>query len=140
MSLSTQAELMLNLINLHTRIQKRLLGPLSLHGISVTEFLVLRELALAPEKKLRRIDLANQVGLSASGVTRLLDPMQKIGLVNKEEAERDARVSLVTLTKTGERIFNDATVTFDQVATGLLGQLSQSDQEVLTRMIGVREE
>jgi hypothetical protein len=46
----------------------------------------------------------------------------------------------VTLTKTGERIFNDATVTFDQVATGLLGQLSQSDQEVLTRMIGVREE
>ncbi|HLT64546.1 MAG TPA: MarR family transcriptional regulator [Pseudohongiella sp.] len=140
MELSTQAELMLDLINLHTRIQKRLLGPLSLHGISLTEFLVLRQLALAPEKKMRRIDLAQQVGLSASGVTRLLDPMQKIGLVNKEETERDARVSLVTLTKTGERILNDACVTFDQVARGLLGQISPADQEVLARMVGVKEE
>lgn len=140
MNMSPQAELMLNLINLHTRIQKRLLGPLSLHGISVTEFLVLRQLANAPDKKLRRIDLAQQVGLSASGVTRLLDPMQKIGLVDKEETERDARVSLVTLTKTGERILNDAKVTFDQVAKGLLGQLSASDQAVLARMVGVDEE
>jgi len=140
MNMSPQAELMLNLINLHTRIQKRLLGPLSLHGISVTEFLVLRQLANAPDKKLRRIDLAQQVGLSASGVTRLLDPMQKIGLVDKEETERDARVSLVTLTKTGERILNDARVTFDQVAKGLLGQLSASDQAVLARMVGVDEE
>ena len=140
MNMSPQAELMLNLINLHTRIQKRLLAPLSLHGISVTEFLVLRQLANAPDKKLRRIDLAQQVGLSASGVTRLLDPMQKIGLVNKEETERDARVSLVTLTKTGERILNDAKVTFDQVAKGLLGQLSAADQAVLARMVGVDEE
>jgi DNA-binding MarR family transcriptional regulator len=140
MNMSPQAELMLNLINLHTRIQKRLLGPLSLHGISVTEFLVLRQLANAPDKKLRRIDLAQQVGLSASGVTRLLDPMQKIGLVDKEETERDARVSLVTLTKTGERILSDARVTFDQVAKGLLGQLSASDQAVLARMVGVDEE
>lgn len=140
MNMSPQAELMLNLINLHTRIQKRLLGPLSLHGISVTEFLVLRQLANAPDKKLRRIDLAQQVGLSASGVTRLLDPMQKIGLVDKEETERDARVSLVTLTKTGERILNDAKVTFDQVAKGLLGQLSAADQAVLARMVGVDEE
>jgi DNA-binding MarR family transcriptional regulator len=131
MNHSPQSELLLTLINVNTRIQKRLLGPLSLHGISVTEYQVLRQLNLAPGKKLRRIDLANDVGLSASGITRLLAPMQKIGLVAKEDAERDARVSLVALTSSGERILNDASTTFDQTAKNILEALNDSEQSVL---------
>ena len=49
----------------------------------------------ASTHSLKRIDLAEQVGLSASGVTRMLLPMEKIGLISKEEGARDARVSLV---------------------------------------------
>ena len=96
-----QSTLLISLINLNTRLEKSLSGPLSLHGISLTEYMVLRQLAQAPEQKLRRIDLAQQVGLSASGVTRLLNPMEKTGLIDKEQVERDARVSLVTLTSAG---------------------------------------
>ncbi len=59
----------------------------------------------AADEAMRRIDLAESVGLSASGVTRLLLPMQKIGLVQKEQNPRDARVSLVKLTETGKQIF-----------------------------------
>ncbi|MEH6565272.1 MAG: MarR family transcriptional regulator [Halopseudomonas sp.] len=133
---SSQSHLLIELVTLHSKIQKRLAGPLSCHGISLTDYLVLQQLAHAPDKRLRRVDLAQQVGLSASGVTRLLSPLQKIGLISKEESARDARVSLVTLTAAGERIFRDALATFDQTAQALLGSVSHEDQKTLLRITG----
>lgn len=135
MTTSPQRKLLIDLVALHAHIQKRLAGPLSCHGISLTEYLVLRQLHEAPGKRLRRVDLARGVGLSPSGVTRLLNPMQKTGLINKEEAARDARVSLVTLTSAGETIFNDAAVSFDQVAQSFLEPLTGKDQSSLQRIL-----
>lgn len=136
MNTSSQSELILRLVALHTRIQRQIAGPLSLHGISLTEYLVLRQLHAAPEKKMRRIDLAQQVGLSASGVTRLLNPMEKVGLISKEEAARDARVSLVSLTSAGEAILTDADATFAQVAQTVMKPLTGEDQKNLSRLTG----
>ncbi len=51
---------------------------------------------------MRRIDLANAIGVTASGITRLLLPMEKIGLVKREAHAGDARVSYVTITKSGK--------------------------------------
>lgn len=84
---------------------------------------------------MRRVDLAQQVGLSASGVTRLLNPMQKTGLIEKQEALRDARVNLVSLTSAGEKIFRDAGASFDDVAQSLMGEISSKDQSSLSRII-----
>ncbi|MEC8860640.1 MAG: MarR family transcriptional regulator [Pseudomonadota bacterium] len=130
-----QSTLLISLINLNTRLEKSLSGPLSLHGISLTEYMVLRQLAQAPEQKLRRIDLAQQVGLSASGVTRLLNPMEKTGLIDKEQVERDARVSLVTLTSAGKKILADAGTTFDQSAQSMLAPLKPAEQNTLQALI-----
>ncbi|MDZ7871614.1 MAG: MarR family transcriptional regulator [Rheinheimera sp.] len=47
----------------------------------------------------RRSDLVELVGLSPSGITRLLLPLEKIGRVEKERNPRDARVSLVILSE-----------------------------------------
>lgn len=135
MPISTSGETIIKLINIHTRIQRQLGGSLSYHGISVTEYLVLMQLRQAPDKKLRRIDLAQQVGFSASGITRLLNPMQKIGLVMKEDAARDARVSLVALTSAGEKILKDADAAFDQVAQSFLGPLGSKEQSKLLQII-----
>ncbi|HBX38216.1 MAG TPA: transcriptional regulator [Pseudohongiella sp.] len=130
-----QSTLLISLINLNTRLEKSLSGPLSLHGISLTEYMVLRQLAQAPEQKLRRIDLAQQVGLSASGVTRLLNPMEKTGLIDKEQVERDARVSLVTLTSAGKKILADAGTSFDQSAQALLAPLKPAEQNTLQALV-----
>src|SRR3546814_10538246 len=99
----SHGELLVQLTNLQTKIQAHLSRPLSLYGIGFTEYLVLRSLKLAPARRMRRIDLAQAVGLSASGVTRVLNPMEKIGLVEKDHIERDARVRLVALTEEGAR-------------------------------------
>ncbi len=99
----------------------------SIHGIGLTEYMVLHNLITAPNKVLRRIDLANSVGRTASGVTRMLLPMEKLGLINKELSPRDARASLVKITPAGEQIFKDSSLTLNQKSEQLLDRID-SDQ------------
>ena len=73
-----------------------------LGGLGLTELIILYHLSQAEGKKMRRIDLAEKVGLTASGVTRLLLPMEKIGLISKEVNQNDARVSFVVLAPGGQ--------------------------------------
>ncbi len=132
-------ELVMTLTSLQSKMQKRMESQLSMHGISFTEFMVMYQLSIAPSKTMRRIELAENVGLSASGVTRLLAPMVKIHLVQKEANPRDARYSLVKLAKTGEQLFNDALVTFKQssetfmrkIEDKQLAQLLKSTEKLL---------
>ncbi|MGA7965151.1 MAG: MarR family transcriptional regulator [Gammaproteobacteria bacterium] len=134
MTTPAETELFIKLANLQTLFQKRMTAALSVHGISLTEYLVLGQLSQAPEKKLRRIDLAQAVGLTPSGVTRLLNPMEKIGLVCKEAGARDARVSLVAIASAGETIFRESGVTFAETAKELLVPLERKDRDDLYRI------
>ena len=54
-----------------------------LNGLGLNEFIILYNLSLAEGSEMRRIDLAEKIGLTASGITRLLLPMEKIGLVKR---------------------------------------------------------
>ncbi|WP_332877567.1 MarR family winged helix-turn-helix transcriptional regulator [Massilia sp. S19_KUP03_FR1] len=92
------------------------------HGISFGDFQILNHLNNAPEGKLRRIDLAERVGLSASGVTRALLPLEKIGLVTRESDPRDARVGLALITATGRELATNAT----EVVTLVSRELTRS--------------
>jgi DNA-binding MarR family transcriptional regulator len=100
-----------------------------LGGLGWTEFLILHHLNQAEGQKLRRIDLAEKIGLTASGITRLLLPMEKIGLVQKEVNERDARVSLVMLASGGKRQYEESLE-----RAGLLAE--ELVPEVLSKQIG----
>lgn len=57
---------------------------------------------------MRRVDLADTIGLTASGVTRLLLPMEKVGLVKRESHIGDARVSYVVIAPGGETKLQEA--------------------------------
>lgn len=87
-------------------VSRKLEGPMN--GIGWSDFLILEKLYNAPSSKMRRIDLAEAIGLTASGVTRSLLPMEKIGLVKRESSENDARVSLVSITDSGRGKFLEA--------------------------------
>ncbi|WP_367331381.1 MarR family winged helix-turn-helix transcriptional regulator [Sphingobacterium multivorum] len=109
----------LNILKVQSVITKKFDG-LSLHGISLTDYMILYILSNSPGNRLKRIDLAEHTGLTASGITRVILPMEKIGLVEKENSDRDARVSYVKLTSTGERIFAEATTTAEYISKKLL--------------------
>ncbi len=122
-----ESESVVNVIRLHNNIQKRMGRALSVHGIGLTEYLVLNQLYNTATQKMQRSDLAEQIGLSPSGVTRLINPMEKIGLVVKEDNPRDARVSLVALTLAGKQVYEEAQVTFSYTSVAQF-ELFESNQ------------
>ena len=130
-STTPQTEFIMLQSLLSAKLTKRVEGQLSFHGISFTEYLILHFLNEAPQKTMRRIDLAECVGISASGVTRLLAPMEKRKLVEKEANARDARVSLVKISRTGERIYKEASVSFEHSAQFLSERLSEKQLTTL---------
>lgn len=75
------------------------------HGLTLSDFDVLAQLYFAPERTLRRIDLARQVLLTASGITRLLDGLERAGWVAKARCDADARVTYAVLTDDGVKKF-----------------------------------
>lgn len=125
--LSSECELVLSLVELSGKIERRLGGALSFHGLGVSEFMVLRQLYKAPSKTMRRVDLSAAIGMTASGITRLLNPMEKIGLVQKEPSPRDARVSLVSLSSAGARMLDEIDTALNESARSLVDPLSAAD-------------
>lgn len=132
---NVEAGLVISLISLQSTIQKRVGRALSVHGIGVSEYLVLNQLYMAPTQTIRRSDLAELVGLTPSGITRLINPMEKIGLVKKEENLRDARVSLVTLSAAGKQVYEDAQVSFSQASVSLFESLGVEQLETFTELL-----
>jgi DNA-binding MarR family transcriptional regulator len=131
-TLSHRAQAMVDLWLVSERLSSRVDHRLgAVHGIGFVELMVLLSLARAPERRMRRVDLALAIGRTASGVTRLLRPMEKIGLVARDSSDRDARVSLVTITATGETLLNDALVTLDHAAAKLLLPLGDATLDTL---------
>ncbi|WP_245554555.1 MarR family winged helix-turn-helix transcriptional regulator [Actinosynnema mirum] len=70
-------------------------------GLSMTEYAVLLMLAEAPERRLRMSELASAVALSGSRVTRVVDAMVRLGLLEKEKAPDDGRGAVAVLTDAG---------------------------------------
>ena len=128
-------KLVMDLSTLHSKFLKRIDAQLSIHGISFTEFLVMYRLSHAPHNMLRRVDLAESIGLSASGVTRLLIPMEKLKMVQREANPRDARVSLVSLSDPGKKLLNDALVSYEHSADTVTQALEKSEIEQLLKLI-----
>jgi DNA-binding MarR family transcriptional regulator len=73
------------------------------HGLSVTDYEALLLLSRAEGNLMRRVDLADGLGLSPSGVTRLLDGLENQRLVEKGTCDSDARVTYAVLTDDGRR-------------------------------------
>jgi DNA-binding MarR family transcriptional regulator len=81
------------------------------HGLTLNDYEVLLHLSHAEGGMLRRVDLAERVLLTASGITRLLEGLERAGFVRKETCASDARVSYAQLTDEGMSKLRAAGVT-----------------------------
>ena len=87
---SPALNLCLQLATANAALTRRFDGRLgTLHGIGFGDLMVILALAQAPGSRLRRIDLAGEMGLTASAVTRMLIPLERIGLVKRQRDPRD---------------------------------------------------
>jgi len=71
------------------------------HGLTVNDFECMLLLARAEERQMRRVDLAEQLILTASGITRLLDGLEQEGWVDRAACASDRRVTYAVLTDEG---------------------------------------
>jgi DNA-binding MarR family transcriptional regulator len=86
----------------HAAIMRQLNAELvAEHALTVNDFEVLIHLSHAPEHALRRVDLAERVLLTPSGITRLLEGLERTSLVEKAECPTDRRVVYAKLTEAG---------------------------------------
>ena len=106
------------------------------HGISFSDYQMLYHLSRAPGARLRRIELAERLGLTASGVTRNLLPLEKIGLVTRQSDPRDARVGFAVVTATGQELMNNATTVVDSIARDALGQVTLDIRTRMAALLG----
>lgn len=72
------------------------------HGLTLNDYEALHALSLAEGGLMRRVDLARTLGLTPSGVTRLLEGLEGGGLVERAACPSDLRVTYARLTEAGE--------------------------------------
>ncbi len=96
----------------HSAITRQLNADLlTVHELTLSDYEVLLRLDGADGGMMRRVDLATSVVLTASGITRLLDGLERTGLVEKAACAADARVSYAKLTDAGRRKLREAAPT-----------------------------
>jgi DNA-binding MarR family transcriptional regulator len=106
-TLSKQLKFFINQATVQARIARSFDNGLG-NGIGFNDFIILYHLSQASEQKMRRIDLAEKMSMSASGITRTILPMEKIGLVQRVDSDYDKRVSFVKLAQGGKRLLEEA--------------------------------
>lgn len=101
------------------------------HGLTINDYECLLLLSHADEGAMRRVDLAGELMLTPSGVTRLLDGLQDAGYVCNHSCETDARVKYAMLTPAGRDKLEEASESH-LAGVARLFQARYSDEELET--------
>ena len=106
-----------------------------LNGLGFNEFLILFYLDQADEQKMRRVDLAKKIGMTPSGVTRILVPMEKVHVITNGPIETDARVRFVQITPAGKEKLDDAIERIGLLAEEIIPSSKMKDLEKLSTLL-----
>jgi DNA-binding MarR family transcriptional regulator len=119
----------INLLRAHAVTTRQFSAELlAVHGLTLNDFDVLAQLARAPEKALKRIDLSERVLLTPSGITRLLKGLEEAGYVSNRPCAEDARVTYAVLTPTGEKKLSEARETHVADVREVFSELFTEDE------------
>jgi DNA-binding MarR family transcriptional regulator len=124
------------LLRVHAGLTKALDAELVReHGLPLSSYEVLLFLCDSPGGRLRMSELADGVLLSRSGLTRLVDRMERDGLLRRQRCEDDQRGYYAEITDKGRELFARARKThLDGVRERFLSHLSGDEQRTLGRL------
>lgn len=122
------------LLRAHSSLVKALDAELEqAHGLALSSFEVLTRLDQASGGRMRMCELAESVLLSRSGLTRLVDRLERGGLVVRGSCEHDARGAFAVITAAGRSELEGARAThLDGVRRLFLGGFSAAELETLS--------
>jgi DNA-binding MarR family transcriptional regulator len=107
------------------------------HDLTLNDFDVLAQLSRGPQHGLKRSELAERVLLTPSGITRLLDGLERAGYVARGECPTDARVTYAVLTDAGREKLREASKTHLASVRALLAERFTTEElEQLSELLG----
>ena len=111
------------------------------HGLTINDFEALMHLSRAEEGRMRRVDLAEGLLLTASGVTRLLDGLEAAGFVERAACASDRRVVYAVITDAGREKLGAASKSHVVGVSSLLRERFDAEElaqltELLARLDG----
>ena len=101
-STRTELEPFVRFLRAHAAVVRELSSELvAAHELTINDYEVLLRLSRADGSRMRRVDLAQEVLLTPSGITRLLEGLERAGFVERVACKEDLRVSYAQLTPAG---------------------------------------
>ncbi|HEV2815177.1 MAG TPA: MarR family transcriptional regulator [Solirubrobacteraceae bacterium] len=132
----THAAAWIGLLETHKRLTRELEAELEAqHGLGISAMELLSRLARADDHMMRLSSLADASGLSLSRVSRIVDGLEKRGLVERRADATDTRAKNAWLTPAGLELLRAALKThFDGVERVFFDRLAEEDVETLARV------
>ena len=121
------------MLRAHAEVTRELDAELAReHDLPLSSYEVLLFLADSENGRMRMSELADSVLLSRSGLTRLVDRLQREGLLKRERCESDARGFFAEITPKGRKVFASARKThLDGVRRLFLDRFSRDELRTL---------
>jgi DNA-binding MarR family transcriptional regulator len=128
----------LRLLRAHATLTRRMDANLqTAHELTINDYEVLLALARAEDRRMRRVDLAGQVLLTQSGITRLLQGLERAGLVERADCPTDGRVVYAQLTDLGYARLREASRThLDDIRSLFAAPFSPDELDTLDDLLG----
>lgn len=123
-------ETLLALASAHARATR----VLEVRGLSFAELRLLVPLREASHGR-RPTELAHELHLTASGVTRALLPLERRGIVERRKDSHDARASLAVLTSAGRTLLDEALEEAGERAARLMRRINVGQTKQLQRLL-----
>jgi DNA-binding MarR family transcriptional regulator len=123
----------LGFLRVYASIVRELDGELErAHGLSLSSYDVLVQLSIAPGDEMRMSELAEAALLSRAGITRLVERLERDGLVERRHGERDSRQVFAHITERGlERLAASAPTHFAEVRGRFLAPLTRPQKRAM---------
>lgn len=124
------------MLRVHAELTRELDAELTrAHELSLSSYEVLLYLADSPGGRMRMSELADSVLLSRSGITRLVERLERSGLLARVPCEDDARGWFAEIRPPGRALFDEARKThLDGVRRLFLSRFSRDEQQQLGRL------
>ena len=125
------------LLRAHSTLSRELSARLVAdHGLTINDYECLLHLSHSENGSMRRVDLAERLMLTPSGVTRLLDGLERDGWVRKGQCDSDARVTYAVLTDEGrERLESAGRTHVGQIREIFEERFSDEELETLGELL-----
>ena len=134
------AEALVSVLRTAAVLDHELNDVLRPHGLTLTQYNVLRILRGAGEPGLCGREVGERLISSVPDVSRLLERMEDLGVLRRERDEQDRRHVTARLTEAGRRLLETVTPELDAVERARFGRLSESAlQAMITALAHVRE-